>query len=179
MCVHALLSLQVVSCEPMDPEEAIYSLEAVGHDFYVYRDKASSELRVRREGHGSGMYSVAACAAVRPCQGGRPAAVDAQAEAAARLRGLVMPAAAILLPGASRVRAPFLVCKGGTPHSATKAGLPDRCPCTSAKMTCSLLSSVPAACCLYPVSDVLHCCSAWADLCLLLLPPMLAGDVQA
>eukprot|EP00883_Tetradesmus_obliquus_P003153 jgi/Sobl393_1/13385/SZX60742.1 len=39
---------KVVSCAPMDPEEAIYSLEAVGHDFYVYRDKASGELRVRR-----------------------------------------------------------------------------------------------------------------------------------
>jgi hypothetical protein len=34
----------------MDPEEAIYSLEAVGHDFYVYRDKASNELRVSRGG---------------------------------------------------------------------------------------------------------------------------------
>jgi hypothetical protein len=31
----------------MDPEEAIYSLEAVGHDFYVYKDKASGQLRVR------------------------------------------------------------------------------------------------------------------------------------
>jgi hypothetical protein len=30
----------------MDPEEAIYSLEAVGHDFYVYKDKASGQLRV-------------------------------------------------------------------------------------------------------------------------------------
>jgi hypothetical protein len=37
----------------MDPEEAIYSLEAVGHDFYVYRDKASNELRVRGEAGGS------------------------------------------------------------------------------------------------------------------------------
>ncbi|KAF6255828.1 chloroplast-specific ribosomal protein [Scenedesmus sp. NREL 46B-D3] len=48
---------KVVSCEPMDPEEAIYSLEAVGHDFYVYRDKASSELRVmyKRENGGYGV----------------------------------------------------------------------------------------------------------------------------
>lgn len=45
---HPLLLLQVVVCDPMDPDEAIYSLEAVGHDFYVYRDKASNELRVSR-----------------------------------------------------------------------------------------------------------------------------------
>ncbi|WIA20987.1 hypothetical protein OEZ85_005324 [Tetradesmus obliquus] len=48
---------KVVSCAPMDPEEAIYSLEAVGHDFYVYRDKASGELRVmyKRQNGGYGV----------------------------------------------------------------------------------------------------------------------------
>jgi hypothetical protein len=43
----------------MDPEEAIYSLEAVGHDFYIYKDKASGQLRVSGGGG-------AACGA-RPC----------------------------------------------------------------------------------------------------------------
>eukprot|EP00775_Hariotina_reticulata_P001769 gene1769-2108_t len=48
---------KVVKLDPMTPDEAIDALEAVGHDFYVYRDSATSDIQVvyKRESGGYGI----------------------------------------------------------------------------------------------------------------------------
>lgn len=48
---------KVVKLDPMTPDEAIDALEAVGHDFYVYRDSGSNDIQVvyKRESGGYGI----------------------------------------------------------------------------------------------------------------------------
>lgn len=48
---------KVVNCDPMTTEEAIEAMEAVGHDFYMFRDTQSKGIQVvyKRENGGYGI----------------------------------------------------------------------------------------------------------------------------
>lgn len=48
-CAAACCCRQVVNCDPMTTQEAIEAMEAVGHDFYMFRDTQSNGIQVRQE----------------------------------------------------------------------------------------------------------------------------------
>lgn len=43
-------AVQVVNCDPMTTQEAIEAMEAVGHDFYMFRDLQSKGIQVSCSG---------------------------------------------------------------------------------------------------------------------------------